>query len=129
MLPGNGLSTGIPPSVFEDNGMLRNVELDDNPWICDCTQIYRMYLYLASGKRTKTSRLICRSPTNASGQTWWDYCAHDWKELMVAEDHVELSKNWMIATSAVFGACLILGTVVYITYMFKKNRTVTHEHV
>ena len=122
VLPGNKLSSEITPIIFEHNKYLANIELEENPWICNCSQLFSMYLYLASGQRTTTTSLICENPENVTGHTWWQVCRGTWKHMLITENQVEMSKNWMIAISAVFGSCLIFGTIVYIIYTLKKSR-------
>ncbi|XP_015609166.1 insulin-like growth factor-binding protein complex acid labile subunit isoform X2 [Cephus cinctus] len=51
-LSGNRLTEGIDPDLFWNNKFLQAIQLEDNPWRCDCEQLYPTYKYFMESQAT-----------------------------------------------------------------------------
>lgn len=67
------------------------------------------------------SSLVCFTPFQAEGNTWWDYCSDEWGELLKSDNSIGPGKIWLIIVSIAFGVCLLIALTMYIVYSFKRN--------
>ncbi|XP_043270418.1 leucine-rich repeat-containing protein 15-like [Venturia canescens] len=121
-LKGNKISHGAD-LVFDDATILVDIELDDNPWHCNCSDLLPLYTWLQRGQRAALTSLICFTPKRAKGNTWWEFCSEEWKDLLKSNSSTDSSKIWLIIVSIAFGLCLVIASFVYIIYTCKKNNS------
>ncbi|XP_008217825.1 chondroadherin-like protein isoform X1 [Nasonia vitripennis] len=117
-LSGNMLTKGVTPEIFFDNPNLRHLYLHDNPWICDCTQLYPGYMFLTS-LAAKTETLICHSPKNVTGFSWKLACANEWKREIL---HKSNNKTWGLILVSLLTVVVLTGTIISIRHSMKLKR-------
>lgn len=71
-LSGNRFTIPFRKEFFADNLFLAELRLGDNPWLCNCHDMYGFYLYVtdAPAKVWEKQTLRCQSPEEVSGRTW-----------------------------------------------------------
>ncbi|KAH0566990.1 insulin-like growth factor-binding protein complex acid labile subunit [Cotesia glomerata] len=119
-LSGNRLTEGIGYEIFSLNDNLNTIVLDDNPWRCDCIQLYPSYRYLTQSSKTASSSLICESPANVSGYSWSTACRSFWNE-----DRSEIKRSDRTYGLVVMGfliSVLIFGSIASVAHTFKEKR-------
>lgn len=79
-LAGNRFTTPLKIEFFEENRYLSEISLGDNPWLCDCHELYDFYNYLTEPpmKVWEKQSLRCQSPVQAAGRTWESFCFFTW---------------------------------------------------
>ncbi|XP_066600928.1 leucine-rich repeat-containing protein 15 [Prorops nasuta] len=119
-LSGNRLTEVPSPSVFQNNMNLAFIVLKDNPWRCDCEQLYEMYNYLTSlpFKVSSTSSLICQSPANVSGYSWESACYNVWNAGLF----YNRNRTWGLVLVSLVTAILLFGSIVSIRHTMKLKR-------
>ncbi|XP_052124874.1 phospholipase A2 inhibitor [Frankliniella occidentalis] len=88
-LRGNRFTDPLKVDAFRENDVLQNVELDDNPWRCDCkSKDFRDFLEFLMSQPVKedVTNLTCHSPEAAQGQTWYDACLDPRKSSLASMD-------------------------------------------
>ncbi|XP_011561863.3 insulin-like growth factor-binding protein complex acid labile subunit [Plutella xylostella] len=79
---GNRFTTIWHKAYFQSNPYLDNLDLDDNMWRCDCSynNMYDFFEYvtLEPNKKEESYKLICNSPSELFGKTWFDACYMTW---------------------------------------------------
>ncbi|KAK0095418.1 hypothetical protein PV326_008425 [Microctonus aethiopoides] len=115
-LSGNRLTEGINYEVFQHNTNLEKIFLHDNPWRCDCEQLYPTFHYLMQGSKTKSSSLICQSPNNVSGYSWTAACYKLWN---LNNEETSSNKNihgliimGVLISFLIFGSCVSIGHTI-----------------
>ncbi|XP_024880202.1 leucine-rich repeat-containing protein 40 [Temnothorax curvispinosus] len=123
-LSGNRLTEAIDPDIFQNSLDLAVVNLDDNPWRCDCTQLYSTYEYLTvPPPKTVGSTLICQSPANVSGYSWEAACFDEWNI------HVYYNKDrtWGVVMISLLILVVLCGSVVSIKHTLKIKRRIFEQ--
>lgn len=71
-LSGNRFTIPFKKEYFSDNLFLDELDLGDNPWLCNCHDMYGFYLYItdAPAKVWQKQMLRCQSPEAFEGRTW-----------------------------------------------------------
>ncbi|XP_032662688.1 insulin-like growth factor-binding protein complex acid labile subunit isoform X2 [Odontomachus brunneus] len=124
-LSGNRLTEAINPDIFENNPSLSLVLLEDNPWRCDCAQLYVTYQFLTDPPpRTAGSTLLCQSPANVSGYSWEAACFDVWNDYLRPSPH---NATWRVVVIGILIAFVLFGSVVSIRYTIKMKRR-ANEH-
>ncbi|XP_076753338.1 uncharacterized protein LOC143424865 [Xylocopa sonorina] len=118
-LSGNRLTEAIDPLIFRNNPELNTIKLGDNPWRCDCNELYIMHIYLTeSPAKTSHSSLICQTPMNVSGYTWETACSDVWNQPL----HINKDRTWAIVMIIVLTSFVLFGSFVSIRHMMKMKR-------
>lgn len=115
---GNFLTKGISPEIFFDNPNLKHLHLQENLWMCDCTQLYPCYVFLTS-LATKSEPLVCHSPNNLSGYSWRQACANEWKRNATIKSN---NKTWGLVLVSLLTVVVFSGTVISIRHSMKIKR-------
>jgi insulin-like growth factor-binding protein complex acid labile subunit len=71
-LSGNRFTVPFKKDFFAENLYLAELFLGDNPWLCNCHDMYVFYLYItdAPAKVWEKQSLRCQSPEDVAGRTW-----------------------------------------------------------
>ncbi|KAJ8669921.1 hypothetical protein QAD02_001180 [Eretmocerus hayati] len=117
-LSGNLLEKAIGPEVFFDNPNLRQLNLHDNRWVCDCMQLHQAYLYLSS-LQTNTELLICHSPSNVTGYSWKAACSSQWTNQTLRRAH---NRVWGLVLVTILTIIVLSGMLVSIRHTMKLKR-------
>nr|XP_050852634.1 protein artichoke [Vespula vulgaris] len=116
---GNSLTEAIDPNIFQNNIKLKTILLEDNPWRCDCMQLYFTFQYLTNPPaKTLSYSLICRSPANVSDYTWESACYNVWNGQLVYSNN----RMWSFFLVCVFVLVVLVGTVTSIKHSIKMKR-------
>ncbi|KAL0126178.1 hypothetical protein PUN28_004953 [Cardiocondyla obscurior] len=123
-LSGNRLTEAMNPDVFLSNRDLTVIRLEDNPWRCDCAQLYDTFEYLTeTPPKTVASTLICQSPVNVSGYSWEAACFDVWNaDLYYAKD-----RTWGMVMISLLILVVLCGSIVSIKHTLKIKRRMTEQ--
>ncbi|XP_076246507.1 uncharacterized protein LOC143186684 [Calliopsis andreniformis] len=123
-LSGNRLTELTDPSVFRNNPELNIVKLEDNPWHCDCKNLFVMFNFLTSspGKTLETS-LICQSPINVSGYSWESACFDEWNGPL----YQNRDRTWSFVMICILTVIVLFGSFISIRHMMKVKRRVIEQ--
>ncbi|KAL6434261.1 hypothetical protein ACFW04_005997 [Cataglyphis niger] len=123
-LSGNRLTEAMDPDIFENNLDLTVIRLEDNPWRCDCTQLYETFEYLTIPvSKTVASSLICQSPANVSGYSWEAACFDAWNtDLYYNKD-----RTWGMVMVSLLILVVLCGSVVSIKHTMRIKRRVLEQ--
>lgn len=71
-LSGNRFTVPFKHEFFSENVFLSELHLGDNPWLCNCNDMYSFYVFVtdAPSKVWNKQSLRCQSPENVAGRTW-----------------------------------------------------------
>lgn len=71
-LSGNRFTIPFKKDFFAENLYLAELSLGDNPWLCNCHDMYSFYIYItdAPAKVWEKQSLRCQSPEEVSGRSW-----------------------------------------------------------
>lgn len=71
-LSGNRFTTPFRKEFFAENAYLGDLYLSDNPWLCNCHELFVFYMFVtdAPAKVWGKSTLRCQSPEDVAGRTW-----------------------------------------------------------
>ncbi|KMQ93377.1 insulin-like growth factor-binding protein complex acid labile subunit-like protein [Lasius niger] len=123
-LSGNRLTEAMDPDIFQKNRDLTVIRLGDNPWRCDCTQLYVIYEYLTVPvDKTVPSSLICQNPANVSGYSWETACFDAWNtDLYYNKD-----RTWGMVMVSLLILLVLCGSVVSIKHTMRIKRRVMEQ--
>lgn len=79
-LSGNRFTTPFRKEHFEENVFLEELNLADNPWHCNCHEMYNFYIFITDSPSRVTDRsaLRCHSPEEFFLRTWESSCMLIW---------------------------------------------------
>ncbi|CAL7943810.1 unnamed protein product [Xylocopa violacea] len=118
-LSGNRLTDAIDPLIFRNNPNLNVIKLGDNPWRCDCNELYIMHAYLTEPPaKTSQHSLICQTPANVSGYTWETACFDVWNQPL----HFNKDRTWAIVMITVLSSVVLFGSFISIRHMMRMKR-------
>ncbi|XP_029048985.2 uncharacterized protein LOC114878884 [Osmia bicornis bicornis] len=118
-LSGNRLTGALDPEMFQNNPNLDSIKLEDNPWRCDCKELFIMYSFLTeSPAKTSETSLICQSPANVSGYTWKSACFDDWSSPL----YHNVDRTWGFIVVSGLTVIVLLGSFVSIRHMMRVKR-------
>lgn len=114
----------MDPDIFLNNLDLIVVRLEDNPWRCDCTQLYVTFEFLTVlTSKTLKSSLICQSPANVSGYSWETACFDAWNtDLYYNKD-----RTWGMVMVSLLILVVLCGSVVSIKHTIRIKRRVLEQ--
>ncbi|KAL6263718.1 hypothetical protein P5V15_003804 [Pogonomyrmex californicus] len=123
-LSGNRLTEAMDPDIFRNNLDLTIVRLEDNPWRCDCTQLYVTFEFLTEPPaKTMGLSLICQSPANVSGYSWEVACFDAWNtDLYYNKD-----RTWGMVMICLLILVVLCGSVVSIKHTLKIKRRILEQ--
>lgn len=123
-LSGNRLTEAMNSDIFRNNPDLAMIRLEDNPWRCDCIQIYFTFNYLTNPPpKTMGSTLICQSPANVSGYSWEAACFTEWNiDLYQSKD-----RTWGMVMISLLILVVLCGSIVSIKHTLKIKRRVIEQ--
>ncbi|KAG5331118.1 ALS protein, partial [Acromyrmex charruanus] len=123
-LSGNRLTEAMDPDIFQNNLHLVTIRLEDNPWRCDCMQLYDTFEYLIEHPpKTVRSTLICQSPANVSGYSWEAACFNEWNtNLYYSKD-----RTWGMVMISLLILVVLCGSVISIKHTLKIKRRVLEQ--
>lgn len=114
------------PELFDKNPFLSVISLEDNPWRCDCMQLYVTYQFLTEQPaKLAGSTLFCQSPANMSGNSWEAACFETWDYYTRPSVH---KSTWGVVVVGILIAFILSGSMVSIRYTIQMKRR-TREHM
>lgn len=118
------MTEAMDPDIFQKNRDLTVIRLGDNPWRCDCTQLYVIYEYLTVPvDKTVPSSLICQNPANVSGYSWETACFDAWNtDLYYNKD-----RTWGMVMVSLLILLVLCGSVVSIKHTMRIKRRVMEQ--
>ncbi|EFN69150.1 Phospholipase A2 inhibitor subunit B [Camponotus floridanus] len=123
-LSGNRLTEAMNPDVFQNNPDLTMIRLGDNPWRCDCTQLYVIFEYLTiPTSKTIESSLICQSPANVSGYSWEAACFDAWNTNI----YYNKDRTWGMVMVSLLILVVLCGSVISIKHTMRIKRRVLEQ--
>ncbi|XP_012060760.1 PREDICTED: insulin-like growth factor-binding protein complex acid labile subunit [Atta cephalotes] len=123
-LSGNRLTEAMDPNIFQNNLYLITVRLEDNPWRCDCMQLYDTFEYLMEPPtKTVRSTLICQSPANVSGYSWEAACFNEWNTNL----YYPKDRTWGMVMISLLILVVLCGSVISIKHTLKIKRRVLEQ--
>ena len=71
-LSGNRFTVPFKAEFFAENYYLSELQLGDNPWLCNCHELQNFYTFIteAPAKVWEKQNLRCQSPEDVAGRTW-----------------------------------------------------------
>lgn len=71
-LSGNRFTVPFKKEFFDENPYLTEMFLGDNPWFCNCQEMYSFHYFITDppAKVWEKQSLKCQSPENVAGRTW-----------------------------------------------------------
>ncbi|KZC05251.1 Insulin-like growth factor-binding protein complex acid labile subunit [Dufourea novaeangliae] len=118
-LSGNRLTEAIDPAIFRNNPDLNSIKLEDNPWRCDCRDLYVLFNYLTEPPAKATeSNLLCQSPANVTGYSWEIACFDTWN----ASVYYNRDRTWGFIMITVLTIIVLFGSFVSIRHMMRVKR-------
>lgn len=107
------------PEIFRNNPNLDIIHLEDNPWRCDCNELFVMYNYLTEPPgKTLDQSLICQTPSNVSGYSWLVACFDAWHKPF----DYNKDRSWGFAMIVILTLIILFGSFVSIKHMMKIRR-------
>lgn len=114
----------MDPIIFRNNLDIAAIHLEDNPWRCDCTQLYVTFEFLTEPPvKTIGSSLICQSPANVSGYSWEAACFDIWNVNV----YYSKDKTWGMVMVSLLILVVFCGSVVSIKHTMKIKRRVLEQ--
>lgn len=110
----------MDPEIFENSPDLSAIRLEDNPWRCECMQLYITYQYLTDPPaKTARSSLICQSPANVSGYSWEAACFNAWDNSLY---YTKQNKTWAMVMVTLLIFVVLFGSLVSIRHTMRIKR-------
>jgi len=114
----------MDPIIFRNNPDLAIVRLEDNPWRCDCTQLYVTYEFLMNSPvKTIRSSLICQSPANVSGYSWEVACFDAWN----VDVYYNKDRTWGMVMVSLLIFVVLCGSIVSIKHTMRIKRRIIEQ--
>ncbi|KAK9310627.1 hypothetical protein QLX08_000165 [Tetragonisca angustula] len=118
-LSGNRLTEAINPEIFRNNPDLNTIKLEDNPWRCDCIDLYLTYSFLTEPPaKTVDQSLLCQSPSNVSGYTWHTACFNIWNKSL----YYNKDRTWGFVMIVLLTIVVLSGSFISIRHMMRIKR-------
>ncbi|CAK9801613.1 Insulin-like growth factor-binding protein complex acid labile subunit [Anthophora quadrimaculata] len=118
-LSGNRLTEGIDPMIFRNNPDINTIKLEDNPWRCDCKELFFLYSFLTEPPaKSSEQSLLCQSPANVSGYTWLTACFDVWNEPL----YYNKDRTWGFVMIALLMMIVLFGSFVSVRHMMRIKR-------
>ncbi|XP_076686385.1 uncharacterized protein LOC143378488 isoform X1 [Andrena cerasifolii] len=125
-LSGNRLTQFIDPDIFRNNPDLNIVKLEDNPWHCDCMDLFIMYNFLTDPPaKTSETSLICQSPANVSGYSWESACFDAWNGPV----YHSRDRTWGFVLISALTVIVLFGSFVSIRHMMRIKRRAMEQRL
>jgi hypothetical protein len=82
-LIGNRFTNTFKVEMFAYNELLNSLKLSNNPWICECSQEFKLFweflvYYPRKAKESERAEIKCMSPDSVAGKSWIQACYGDW---------------------------------------------------
>ncbi|XP_017886573.1 leucine-rich repeat-containing G-protein coupled receptor 4 [Ceratina calcarata] len=118
-LSGNRLTGALDPEMFQNNPILNIIDLDDNPWLCNCKELHLMFIYLThTPAKTLKESLICQRPKNVSGYTWETACFEQWN----APSYSNRDRTWGFVMIGLLMMVVLCGSFISLRHMMRIKR-------
>lgn len=116
----------IDPDIFRNNPDLNIVKLEDNPWHCDCTDLFIMYNFLTDPPaKTSETSLICQSPANVSGYSWESACFDAWN----GPTYPSRDRTWGFVLISALTVIVLFGSFVSVRHMMRIKRRAMEQRL
>ncbi|XP_078039706.1 uncharacterized protein LOC144471491 isoform X2 [Augochlora pura] len=123
-LSGNRLTEALDPAIFRNNADLNIIKLDDNPWRCDCKELFVLFNFLTlPPAKTSETNLLCQSPANVSGFTWETACYDMWHGSV----YHSRDRTWGFIMVTALAIMVLFGSFVSIRHMMRIKRRAMEE--
>ncbi|XP_026465347.1 leucine-rich repeat-containing protein 15-like isoform X1 [Ctenocephalides felis] len=111
LLGGNRMTTPFHESYFSGNHALKEIDLSDNPWRCECMSESFKNLFKYLRPRVDDIRALkCESPNVVAGKSWSSACGTVWNPNLLPVSKAD--KFWMflivILLSFVGTMCVVM---------------------
>ncbi|XP_070501304.1 insulin-like growth factor-binding protein complex acid labile subunit [Chironomus tepperi] len=108
-LAGNRFTTPFRRELFSENPYLAEISLSDNPWQCNCNDLYGFYTFITDppAKVWEKQSLKCQSPENVAGRTWEKACFFTWYPQSTMGRTEKIWTFFMVSVIA-FSCCMCL---------------------
>ncbi|CAG9800806.1 unnamed protein product [Chironomus riparius] len=111
-LAGNRFTTPFKRELFSENPYLSSLSLGDNPWQCNCQDLYSFFTFITDppAKVWEKQSLKCQTPENVAGRTWESACFFTWYPQSTMGTSEKIWTFFMVTVIAFSGCmCLIMS--------------------
>ncbi|KAG5679514.1 hypothetical protein PVAND_009077 [Polypedilum vanderplanki] len=112
-LSGNRFTTPFRIDYFAANPYLNELHLGDNPWQCNCPDMYAFYNFITEppARLWEKQTLRCQSPESVSGRTWESACYFVWYPQSTMGTTEKIWTFFMITVIAFSGCMCLIMTI------------------